>query len=123
MSHVHAPSSLIKLFVPQQAINAVNKRTKKKGHYRAFDNDGSEVLALKITWQDTRDSELAEAFQAINWHVAKKAQNQGRYQFVPGVDWPERPASKRCGSKLEKEATAALNALIALRKKQAAYNA
>jgi hypothetical protein len=53
----------------------------------------------------------------------RKTQDRERYQFVPEVDWPERPARTKRGSKWEKEAIAALNALIAHRKKQAAHNA
>lgn len=124
MSHEHVIEFDKAIRATTSDQNAVNKRTKKKGHYRAFDNDGSEVLALKITWKDTRDSELAEAFlKLIKWMRPRKTQNQGRYQFVPEVDWVERPARKKRGSKWEKEAMAALNALIVLRKKQAAHNA
>jgi len=124
MSHEHVIEFDKAIRATTSDQSAVNKRTKKKGHYRAFDNDGSEVLALKITWHDTLDSKLAEAFlKLIKWMRPRKTVDQRRYQFVPEVDWPERPARKKRGSKWEKEAKAALDALIAHLKKQAAHNA
>jgi len=82
------------------------------------------VLALKINWKDTRDGELADAFlKLIKSLRPRKHTDSDRYQFFPEADFPERPASKKRGRKWEIEAKAALNALIALQKKQALTNA
>lgn len=124
MSHEHVIKFDKALRATTSDQEAMNKRTKQKGHFRALDEDGGEVLALKISWKDTRDSELVEAFsKLIKWMRPRKPNKENRYRFLPEADWPERPARKKRGSKWETEAMAALNALIALRKKQSAKNA
>ncbi|HAL71675.1 MAG TPA: hypothetical protein DCP71_07880, partial [Verrucomicrobiales bacterium] len=112
------------LLATTQDQKVINKRTKQTAHFRAFDSEGGEVLALKINWRDTRDSELAEAFLELIKSLRPQLNgDRGRYSFLPEADLPERPASKQRGSKWETEAKAALNALIELQKKQAAHNA
>lgn len=102
----------------------MNTRTKQKGHFRALDKDGGEVLALKVVWKDTRDSELAEAFlQLLKRLRPRKSKKGDYYRALPEAEWPERPAKQKQGSKWQTEAMAALNALIDLQKKQSAKNA
>lgn len=102
----------------------MNTRTKQRGHFRALDNEGGEVLALKVVWKDTRDSELAEAFlQLLKRLRPRKSKKGDYYRAMPEAEWPERPAKQKQGSKWQTEAMAALNALIDLQKKQVARNA
>ncbi|OYW74616.1 MAG: hypothetical protein B7Z37_17040 [Verrucomicrobia bacterium 12-59-8] len=102
----------------------MNTRTKQRGHFRALDNEGGEVLALKVVWKDTRDSELAEAFlQLLKRLRPRKSKKGDYYRAMPEAEWPERPAKQKQGSKWQAEAMAALNALIDLQGKQSAKNA
>lgn len=77
----------------------------KKVWKRVIDDDGGEIIAFRLNWRDTRDSELKDMFHRLI------------KQLRPKEKWPERDEAN--GVKARKEPQAALDALIKLRARRA----
>ena len=96
----------------------------RKTHSRAIDENGGEVLAIRVNWKDTRNAELAEAFLRLIKELRPTKEKQTkRYRFFPKADYPERVADERRGSKWKAESKAAFKVLQTWLHKQSKENA